>query len=431
MVMMSDSLNYDVIIVGAGVFGMATAFYLKLTDRALNVAVIDREGGAGEGNTCKSAAGFRNTFSSPENVILTNTSIDKFADIEKKGFGLNAKMCGYLWLMTDDKFKKSQDAICAMKDNGVDFSVLFAEELRSIAGLNIDNYSSEECQMMGLSRIKCGLLGKKCGSIDPGAIVSYYESEFKKLGGVTKYNTKVESLILAPEEPLDIPGEPLVWQEPKITGVRTANSEIYAKTTIIAAGVWAKELLDPIGVDAHIKPKKRQLFQVKGSSLEPLLRSCSGFNDLNMLPFTIIQKAGIYVKAEPREDCVYVGCADNIGRAFSFDCEPERDYYENSILPVLVEVFPQFKNARLESMIAGSYAYNTIDKNPYIFKPMKDLVIVSGDSGSGIMKCDAVGRIATALYWDEEYAILYPNVPFKVAKLGVETRDVTFERFVI
>jgi glycine/D-amino acid oxidase-like deaminating enzyme len=62
---------------------------------------------------------------------------------------------------------------------------------------------------------------------------------------------------------------------------------------------------------------------------------------------------------------------------------------------------------------------------------MRDLVVVSGDSGSGIMKCDAVGRIATALYWGEEYAILYPNVPFRVSKLGVETRDVTFERFVI
>ncbi|HOT78191.1 MAG TPA: FAD-dependent oxidoreductase, partial [Candidatus Wallbacteria bacterium] len=225
---MSDNMKYDVIIVGAGVFGMATAFYLKQTDRALNVMVIDREGGAGEGNTCKSAAGIRNTFSSPENVILTNTSINKFEDIEKKGFGLNIKMCGYLWLMTDDKFKKSQDAIYAMKENGVDFSVLFAEELRAIPGLNIDNYSSDECQMMGLSRIKSGLLGKKCGSIDPGAIVSYYENEFKKLGGITKFNTKVESLILEPEEKLDIPGEPLVWQEPKIAGVRTANGEIYA-----------------------------------------------------------------------------------------------------------------------------------------------------------------------------------------------------------
>jgi len=428
---MSDGNLYDVIIVGAGVFGMATAYYLKQTDRSLSVLVVDREGGAGEGNTCKSAAGFRNTFSSPENVILTNTSIDKFSDIDKAGFGLNIKMCGYLWLMTDDKFKKSQDSIVAMKNNGVDFSVLFAEELRAIPGLNVDSYSSEECQMMGLSRIKCGLLGKKCGSIDPGAIVSYYESEFKKLGGLTKYNTEVTSLILEPREKLDIPGEPLVWQEPKISGVRTKNGDLLAKMTIVAAGSWAKSLLDPIGIDAHIKPKKRQLFQVKGSSLEPLIKNTPGFNDLNMLPFTIIQKAGIYVKAEPRENCVYVGCADDIGRAFNLDCEPEREYYENSILPVLVEVFPQFKNAHMESMIAGSYAYNTIDKNPYVYRPVDDLLVVSGDSGSGIMKCDSIGRIATALYWKEEYAILYPNVPFKVSKLGVVTRDVTFERFVI
>jgi len=428
---MPESNLYDVIIIGAGVFGMSTAYYLKQTDRSLKVLVVDREGGAGEGNTCKSAAGFRNTFSSPENVILTDTAIDKLVAIEKGGFNLNIKMCGYLWLMTDEKFKKSQDSIVAMKNNGVDFSVLFAEELRAIPGLNVDNYSSDECKMMGLSRIKCGLFGKKCGSLDPGAIVSYYESEFKKLGGETKYNTEVTSLIMEPREKLDIPGEPLIWQDPKISGVRTKDGDVHAKMTIVAAGVWQNSLLDPIGVDSHIKPKKRQLFQVKGSSLEPFIKSISGFNDLNMLPFTIIQKAGIYIKAEPRENCIYVGCADDIGRAFSLDCEPERDYYENSILPALVEVFPQFKTARLESMVAGSYAYNTIDKNPYIYKPMEDLMVVSGDSGSGIMKCDSVGRIATALYWKEEYAILYPNVPFKVSKLGIVTRDVTFERFII
>jgi len=429
--MSENNSLYDVLIVGAGVFGMSTAYYLKQTDRSLNILVIDREGGAGEGNTCKSAAGFRNTFSSPENVTLTNTSIDKFVDIEKKDkFNLNLRMCGYLWLMGIDKYKKSLDAINAMKQNGVDFSVLFAEELRSVPGLNIDEYSSDECKMLGLSRIKCGLLGKKCGSLDPGAIVSYYESEFKKLGGQTKYNTKAESLILEPKEKLDIPGEPLVWQEPTIAGVRTDKGEIRAKTTLIAAGAWEKELLDPIGIDSHIKPKKRQLFQVKGSSLEPLIK-CHGFSDTGTLPFTIIQKSGIYIKPEPRENCIYVGCADDIGRAYNLNVEPEREYYENSILPVLVEVFPQFKNAQLASMIAGSYAYNTIDKNPYIFRPLEDLIVVSGDSGSGIMKCDAVGRIASALYWKDEFAILYPNVPFRVSKLGVTTRDVTFERFVI
>jgi len=236
--------------------------------------------------------------------------------------------------------------------------------------------------------------------------------------------------MLEPKEKLDIPGEPLIWQEPKISGIRTNNGEFRAKTTIIAAGVWSNELLDPIGIDAHVKPKKRQLYQIKGSSLEPLMK-CSFFNDMNILPFTIIQKAGIYIKAEPRENCMYVGCADDIGRAFNYDVEPEREYYENSILPVLVEVFPQFKTARLESMVAGAYSYNTIDKNPYIFRPMDDLIVVSGDSGSGIMKCDSVGRIATALYWKDEYAMLYPNVPFKVSKLGITTRDVTFEKFII
>jgi glycine/D-amino acid oxidase-like deaminating enzyme len=385
---------------------------------------------AGEGNTCKSAAGVRNTFSSPENQMLTNSSIDFFRAIEETDFNLHLRLIGYLWMMDQEQYAHALPAIVSMKKNNIDFSLLESDELKKIPGLNVDKYDTEECEMLGLKPIQCGLLGRNCGSLDPSALVTWYEQEFRRLGGEVRYNTEVTELLVRPEEPLDLEGEPLVWQTPKLVGVQTTTEEILADTVILATGAWASHLLDPLGIDSHIRPKKRQFFQVKGSALDDLF-TLDGFNNFNTLPFTILHKAGIYIKPEPKEECFYVGCADNLKRPFNLDDQPEREYYLDQIFPVLVEVFPQFENATIENMVAGSYAYNTIDKNPYVFRPMENLLLVTGGSGSGIMKCDSIGRIAAANYFKEEYAMLYPDRPFRVDKLATVTRSVTPEEFII
>ena len=76
---------------------------------------------------------------------------------------------------------------------------------------------------------------------------------------------------------------------------------------------------------------------------------------------------------------------------------------------------------------------NTIDKNPVVFKAngIDGLQVVAAGSGSGIMKADAIGRIAAALYNDLEYAELFGGSKFKVSRLGLEERDVDKEDFVI
>jgi len=59
------------------------------------------------------------------------------------------------------------------------------------------------------------------------------------------------------------------------------------------------------------------------------------------------------------------------------------------------------------------------------------LMVVGGASGSGIMKADAIGRIAEALYSDEEHALLYGDRKFKVSDLGIKSRHVEPEKLVI
>jgi len=81
-------------------------------------------------------------------------------------------------------------------------------------------------------------------------------------------------------------------------------------------------------------------------------------------------------------------------------------------------------------MWAGEYDINTLDANPCIFEE-GGLLVVAGLSGSGIMKADAVGRIASALYDGKEQATLYGSRKIDVRRLGVSNRDVDPERFVL
>jgi FAD-dependent oxidoreductase domain-containing protein 1 len=63
--------------------------------------------------------------------------------------------------------------------------------------------------------------------------------------------------------------------------------------------------------------------------------------------------------------------------------------------------------------------------------PAPGMIYVGGASGSGIMKCDAIGRIAAALHAGEEEAELYGGRRFRVSDIGIHHRRVERESLVL
>jgi len=420
---------HDIIIVGAGIIGMSSAYYLKKNNPNKKILVIDKEPGAGQGNTAKAAGMFRNTFSSRTSQVLSDTSINFYSHLQNEmNYDIRLKKTGYLWLLSKQQFDEYSLIIKKMIEHGIEIKILKKDELKKIPKLNLElDKSCEETKYLGLQNIHTGLLGTKCGELDQSELVNFYKEEFEKWGGEILFNIKVHGLIITPKN--EFGGPPFVWQTPKVNGVSTKNGEIYGDRIVIATGAYSHELLDPIGIDSYSRPKKRQLFQLQGPDLEKLLY-VKGFNEKGILPFTILPKSGVYVKPDEIEKGFWTGCADDLGRPFSLDVTPEKSFYEFNIRPILAKYFPQFESARIANKLAGLYACNTIDGNPYVFE-RHGLIIISGCSGSGIMKADAIGRIVDALYRRKGEAELYGNVKFKVSDLGVEKRNVEKEEFTI
>ncbi len=423
----------DVLVIGAGILGLSSAYYLKERNPDKRVVVIDKYGSPGQGNTSKSEGAFRNIFTSEHNYLLADSTIDWFSHLENDlGYGIALTHTGYLWLLSKSQTNRLQDAFDSMKRFGIDMVFLEKEDLKRMMPELITNFDEdEEADIIRLEPIDIGFLGIKCGSIDADLLVRSYEAEFLKIGGEIIYSTEATKLILKPKEELEIPGEPFVWQESCIVGAETSRGEILAETTVVAAGAWSERLLDPIGFDAMMRPKKRQIFVFKNKKLNGLME-IKKLNESGILPLVILPTAGIYLKVDPTELSVWLGCADVIGRSFGLedDPQPEKEYYTNNIYHVLVKYFPCFKDLIPINMWAGQYAINSFDGIPVV-APVPGMIYVGAASGSGIMKCDALGRIVAALHTGEEEAELYGGRRFRVADLGIKNRNVERESFII
>jgi glycine/D-amino acid oxidase-like deaminating enzyme len=423
--------------------GVASAYYLKKNNPGKQILVVDRYGAPGQGNTGRSNATFRNTFSSRDNQILSNSTIDFFLHIQgelKVDIGL--QRIGYLWLMDEAQLSRSEPFLRGMEGNGIEIIRYARGDLRRLLpSMATDFGSNEEAALMGLPPVDEGIFGPKCGRLDPDKLVRFYANEFVKAGGTLAFNTDVEAVVLGPSRRLGIEGEPFVWQDFKVEGVSVrgpSDKMLQAETVVLAGGAWENELLEPMGMFGNVKAKKRQLFSVhaSGTKLDRLLHS-SGFNPLGLLPLVILPKAGVHFKPVSEESVFWVACEDEVNRPFinlpEHDLEgyrAERDFYEKSIYPVLVSYFPDFKDSPIKAMWAGLYGYNALDYLPFAFRE-QNLIVVGGDSGSGMMKGDSLGRIVDALYREERETLLYGEIPYRTSKLSFEKRDVEREEWVI
>jgi FAD-dependent oxidoreductase domain-containing protein 1 len=429
-----DSKDCDVVIVGAGIVGLASAYHILNQDPSCKVVVVEKALSPGQGDTAKSVAGVRNTFTSEVNRLLSETSIDFYRHLQSDlGFNVHLEFVGYLWLLTTQLLEHLEPVIHQMKKDGVELELWEGEQLSRMlpnTRLRIDA-NDREAQMMGLSSIVKGLQGVKCGTVGPEKIIEFYERQVREMGGILRYGERARSMILEPHRKLGLPCEPLVWQDAEVKGVVTDHGDIRAEQTVVAAGAWSTELLDTIGVDSHIRAKKRQVFAVKGTDINGLLYS-KGFNEHGVLPLTIVPPCLVYMKPNGASGSFWVGVSDYLGRHFTFDEEPmpEDSFYTYNIHPILSHYFPCFKNIRPFNKWAGHYDMNTIDANPYVFEE-SGLIVAAGASGSGVMKADAIGRIVAASQARKDFATLCGGKQFKVARLGVQTREVEPELFVI
>lgn len=424
--------HWDVLVIGAGVIGLSTAYHIKENNPQLSVLVIDRYPATGQGDTAKSMAALRDTFTSDVNRQLARSTIDFYKHVQTEvGFNLNLDMVGYLWLLTEKQFIAYESIANQMRSQGIRLKVVERDELASLMPDLVLDPASEQSKILGLESIHKAVFGFDCGIVAPELIVKFYENEFKKLGGEFQFGTEAKSLHLGAGKPLGLPGEPFAWQDKFFKEVETNHGTILADTIVLAAGIRTAPLLDPLGVDCLTKPQKNQVYQVRGESVQRLLKT-KGFNPQGTVPFTILPKGEVYFRPVPGERSFWLSSAAGIGQPFKLEEEPiaDENNYTYNIYPILSEYFPCFANLRPVNSWAGFYDVNSLDSTPIVAR-ISNCVLAAGMSGSGIMKADAVGRMAAAITEGKDEAKLFGDQRISTLRLGLKNRAVPKEEFVI
>ncbi len=117
--------HYEVIIIGAGGHGLATAYYLAKNHGVRNVAVIDK-GWLGGGNTGRNTTTIRSNYYYPESCALYDLSVQLYENLSRElNYNVMFSQRGVLTLChSDPEMEMGARFTNAMKLNGVDAELI-------------------------------------------------------------------------------------------------------------------------------------------------------------------------------------------------------------------------------------------------------------------------------------------------------------------
>ena len=360
--------TYDVIIIGGGIMGSATAYYLMKADSSLKVAVVERDPSYAKASTTLSMANVRIQFSLKENIRISQYTfeiLDRFEDemtIEDRRPKIYYHREGNLFLVDRQNQRAAEKSFELQKKLGCRIEWWSPDEIRQHYGLY------EPGDLMG------GTYGPDDGHMDAYAMLMAYKAKARFLGAVYLADDITE----------------IKKTGSRVSGVSLASGKnLNAGIVVNCAGAWAAQIAATAGVELPVSPIKRQVFTLD-TAVKPE----------GSLPLTILP-SGMYFRTETG-GIILLGksmAEDPAGFNFSWD---EKRFME-ILWPELAEFVPAFDRLKLVRGWAGLYAVNTLDGNAILgqWPEIKGFYLANGFSGHGLQQAPAVGRYLTELILDQ------------------------------
>ena len=276
---MPSKTKYDIVIVGAGAIGVASAYHLIRNHPELSILVVDARSGPGEGSTGASAAMVRDVFSSWDNHILAKSAIAFYRKQMEEREELRTPfplldLYGYLWLLPESHRQEYYD-IVRKSGGSIDAQPLTPDELRSCPGLTLaPSRWFEGDDSAPPEAITGGLFGRNCGTVAPEMLTHFYCDEARRLGVEFRFDTVVQRLSFEGREEILLhePSQrPFAFQAAMKGRLRISRvsfgdgKSVQTDSVVVAAGAWANAILHPLGVATACSPRPQFLFSISGS----------------------------------------------------------------------------------------------------------------------------------------------------------------------
>lgn len=364
--------KYDVIIVGGGIIGSSTAYYLMKSDKRLSVAVIEPDPTYSKASTALSMANIRIQFSLEENIRISKYAFDileKF-DEEMSVNDITPQVSfrreGNLFIIPEEDRNFAEETVNLQKKLSCNVEFLSSEQIK------------ERYPIYNVKQSNTGTFGPDDGYIDAYSMLMGYIKKAKSLGAEF-----IEDRVIK----IDV-------SDNCICGVKLLSGE-YISTGIVVncAGAWAAEVALMAGIKIPVKPVKRQIFAVDAE-----------FKPEYPLPLTILP-SGLYFRSEIGELILVGKSMDEDPEGYDFNWSDSR-FFEQ-LWPELAEFVPEFDKLKLVRGWAGLYAVNSFDNNAILgeWPLVRGFYLANGFSGHGLQQAPAVGRYISELIMDCDVSI--------------------------
>lgn len=352
--------KYDVLIAGGGIVGCYVAYFLKQRDPAIEVAVIEPDPAYEYASTLRASGGARRLFSCPENIEMSNFSIERIKNfptemsVGEDPAPIDWVEQGYLFVVSGaDAVRMLEENARVQRSLGADIQLLDRKELkRLLPSMHVDDLDG-------------AAYSPKDGWCDPNSFLQGTRKRDKSLG-VEFITDRVSGFTLS---------------DGKITAATlSSGATLEADFFVNAAGAWSSHISAMAGMHLPVSPLRRFEHYFTGHrQIEPL----PYVKDMNRLAFRSEGQGfsgGLVNSHEPR--------------GFNFDVD--HSYFEDVVWPSLAHRFPAaFEGAKCHRTWSGLYEQCELDGNPIIGNWVgnhENFFVVAGFSGHGMMHAPAAGR---------------------------------------
>ena len=362
----------DILIIGGGAIGSAAAYFLRHRPDAPGVLVVEPDPTYALASTPRATGGVRRLFSCPENIRMSQASMEFFARFAEytavagEAPDLGWKPGGYLFVVDERAAAIVERNAATQRRLGVEVQLLDRAALAA-------RFPSIRSDDLTLAAYAPG-----DGWLDPNAVLQGLRRKAQHLGA--RY---VQDRVTG-----------MVRNGNRVTRTTLVSGEsITCDFVINATGAWAAGVCALIGMPLPVVPMRRFEHYVEiAQTIEPLPL----IKDLDRL----------VVRPEGRGYAV--GLVDGSERrGFNFDVDP--DYFERVVWPALAHRLPAFEALKLKSEWSGLYDENELDGNMILGNwtaEVDNFYVAAGFSGHGLMHAPAVGRALAELILEGGYRTL-------------------------
>jgi sarcosine oxidase, subunit beta len=357
----SHTTTADVVVVGAGIMGVSTAYHLARR-RAGRIVVVERADVC-SGSTALASGGIRHQYANRIGIELTRHSIETYERFESE-FGVDPRFRqhGYLILVTTEAEQAQAERNVALQRSlGVDVALLSPEETR------------RRFPYLATDDLRGATYSPRDGYADPYLATTAIAARARERGVTIRTGCEVTGFARTAD---------------RVEGVVTDGGPIAAPAVVIATGAWSGVVGRLAGVDVPVSPLQRSKF----------ITAPFGFDRIpEATPFVIDPHLGISLRREGAGILLGIGRREEAG---SFSTALDWSLAD-PLVERAVRRAPVLADAQLMRSWTGLYEMTPDQTGIVSAVPgVAGLYVVAGFSGHGFMHGPIAGRLMAEIVAD-------------------------------